>query len=206
VLLSMPGVCRAGTPYLVGSVAAATNALLVEGVGIYHFSTGEIPTLVLAADAPERYVYFGVPVPLTFNNAVPGASYQVVAVFSSDNTRVQTLSLNGTQLGSSFTLPAQSWTNLSWYCGVASSSTLAFVLEKTTGPNAVVSSVKIYSSDPTLLTPPPIDIAFTIPRLSPLPATVAGVSSPRLDLGGTWQFRTAASAGFPSRVERKATE
>ena len=186
------------TPHLVASVAAASNDFWLAGISSYHFSTAEVSTAVLPADAPDRYVYFGSPLSITFTGAVAGARYWIDASFASDNARVETVSLNGSQLGASFALPAQSATNFDWDCGTATTGTFTLSFARVSGANAVVSSLRIHSSDPTPLAPPPTNVASTVPRLSPWPAAVAGVAAPVLDLGGTWQFRTSAPAGFPT--------
>ena len=69
---------------------------------------------------------------------------------------------------------------------------LTLALEHISGPNAVVSDVEILSSNPRplgVVPPPPL----VLPRLSPRPAEVSGVSALSVDLAGTWKFNSAAN-------------
>ena len=73
---------------------------------------------------------------------------------------------------------------------------LVLVIEHVAGFNGgVISDVEILSTDPKPLGPIPVS-PLVIPRLSPRPFAVAGVSDVFVDLAGTWRFNPAPQARF----------
>ena len=85
---------------------------------------------------------------------------------------------------------------------------MRLVLEKVEGANAVVSAIKVYSTNPKKLKAEKgrkvakiIDYStFPVPTpiYAPFPKSVSGVAKPVMSLNGTWKFNTAPSGSFPT--------
>ena len=87
---------------------------------------------------------------------------------------------------------------------------LHLIFDKLEGANAVVSHIRIYSSNPKKLTAgkgPVTDANFDYdavpvpqPVYTPYPATVSGVKNERMTLNGKWDFNPAPSKNFPKNT------
>ncbi len=165
-----------------------------------HLLSGDSYTFPdLGADL-DATVAFGQEVLFGYDGLVPGARYRARVVFVSDGLRVQNLLAGekllkdrielkaGEAIIETIDLPAESFAN----------GRLFVRSQKIEGPNAVVASIEILSTDPTSLDPlpePPVP-DFVLPRLSPRPRSVNGVAAPHLSLNGTWRFHPDPPAGF----------
>ena len=148
-------------------------------------------------DEAVRNAHYGDPVKFGYTGLKPSAAYKIKLRFFSDAPREMRITTGTTELLKSvevekgivverqIDVPAAAY----------ASGGLSLVIERIKGPNAVVSDVEVLSSDQALLgsVPPP---TVAMPRLSPRPITVAGVSKTSVDLAGSWRFNPAPSAGF----------
>ncbi|MCK5834328.1 MAG: glycoside hydrolase family 2 [Lentisphaeria bacterium] len=85
---------------------------------------------------------------------------------------------------------------------------MRLVFEKVEGSNAVISGIKVYSSNPkNLKTEKGLEVAAPVdysefsvpaPMYAPFPKSVAGVVKPLMTLNGDWQFNVAPNKDFPS--------
>lgn len=177
--------------------AAGRNQPAVVSGSRYVYSAVEVPAESVPIGARERTVLFGNTVRLRFLGLDPAASYRIHGVFLSDSdTRVMRLQAGPAVLESSLPLPADVVLHRSWDLPTHAyaNGELEVRLIRLEGPNAVVSALEVWSTDPTpLATPKPLSevlagIHLPRPRLTPVPAAVAGVSSPVLSLDGEWRF------------------
>ena len=160
---------------------------------------------------------FGECVRFAYKGLQQGAVYQARLTFFADQKRTMRVMAGSMILGEAtaengkvttqvFDIPA---------AAIARDEVL-LTIEKTSGPNAVVSEVEILSENPAALgavEPDKITLpgAFTIDQVQPLrpiPIAVDGVKSPTLDLAGIWKFNPAPDlsriAEFKSQAARWA--
>jgi beta-galactosidase len=163
----------------------------------YRYSTREIPAQTLAADAPERRVLFCSTMEFRFTGVKPEAKYQLRASFLSDSgERVEQIEAGAVTLAERLVLPKHQILSRTWEvpAGAVTGGDLTLGITALAGANAVVSSLEIWSTDPTPLKSPPsvaeklAQIAVPMPRLSPRPAGVAGLAGALLSLNGRWKF------------------
>ena len=178
----------------------------------YRYSLEEIPAAALPAGAPARAVLFGSTLEFRFAGVQPQAQYQVRANFLSDSdTREEQVEAGDAPLEPRLVLPRNQVLSKSWPvpASALAGGELAVKLTALAGANAVVSALEIWSTDATpLKSPPPLadtvaQMPLPLPRLSPLPVRVAGVSKPTILLNGTWKFNPVAP-GLPGSVTSAA--
>ena len=208
---------------------AGTPSFIEVPVAIYKMTTAALPASpTLPANASARTVFWNeAPLTLTFWPVDAGAFYELELEFLDDGVegqgRVESITM-------AWRLPAVagSPTAVTAGCAIelglplnrtagvvryelprtavevlqrnASVSTLTLQIAKTRGPNTVLSSARLFSSNAAapMLTPralppiAPLPLPSKLPpRLSPRPSAVAGVDDPILSLNGVWTFDTA---------------
>ena len=157
-----------------------------------HLLSGDNYTFPgLSADL-DATVAFGEEVVFGYDGLVPDARYHARIVFVSDGHRVQSLFAGenllkdrielkaGESVVETIDLPAETFAK----------GRLFVRTQKLEGPNAVVASIEILSTDAKMLAPlpePPVP-DYVLPRLSPCPDSVEGTATPHLYLNGTWRF------------------
>jgi hypothetical protein len=185
--------------------AKADDLTKVAGAAEYGYSTAEIPVSALPADSGERKVVYGGQLALAWRGMVPGAHYKIKAAFLSDSdSRALRLEVNGRVLVENLSLPNGRVLEQEWPVPAAAlaGGDLVIRISRITGANAVLSRLEVLSDQPSrLAAPPPLaevlgKMVVPPPRLSPRPATVAGVKTPMLSLSGTWKFNPAPPDGF----------
>jgi hypothetical protein len=185
--------------------AKADDLAKVAGAAEYVYSPAEIPVSALPADSRERTVIYGGQLALAWRGVVPGAHYKIKAAFLSDSdSRALRLEVNGRALAENFSLPNGRVLQREWPVPAAAlaDGDLAIRISRITGANAVLSRLEVWSDQASpLAAPPPLaevlgKMVVPEPRLSPRPATVAGVKTPMLSLSGTWRFNPAPPEGF----------
>lgn len=185
--------------------------LLLWGTDEYHrvaLDEAERPHLLSGseyryADAPEgvnAVVAFGQQVVFGYDGLDPKAAYRMRITFVSDGPRVQNLFAGETLLAEKLKLDryAPYATALEIPAKAYAEGRLIVRIERVEGPNAVVSSIEILSTNPEPLAPLPEPEApdYAMPRLTPAPDRVFLVMEPRLDLTGTWRFHPDPPARF----------
>lgn len=140
----------------------------------------------------------------------PTSSFAVNLTFLDDAVsydRVEALVVGNASIAPRIALPPKEILVQQWVIGPGAvtilpngKAGLAFSLNALAGPNAVLSGFVLFSSNPNdpPITPPQQPVpSHALPRLTPRPSLIAGVSDPlTLDLMGTWQFDPAPSAAF----------
>jgi beta-galactosidase len=121
----------------------------------------------------------------------PKAKYKVKLRFFSDSPREERVLAGGAVVLDSVKLEAGKVAEreIELPAAAFAGGSLTLVVERISGPNAVVSEVEVLSTDPQQLQPIPLPEP-PLPLLTPRP--VAGI----MELGGTWKFAPAATAGF----------
>ncbi|MBI5834217.1 MAG: glycoside hydrolase family 2 [Armatimonadetes bacterium] len=182
--------------------AGAGQAVFLQTGERYRFSPAEI------AELPEalRTVAFGEQVVYGFGGLKPTAAYRLRLGLASELVREQRIKAGSAVLAGRLRLePGRSaveeWTlPPSGYAD----GRLTVTIERLTGPNAVVGTIEVLSTDAKPLAPIPpqppeplltlarrtavqAELPRLTPRLSPRPADV-------VSLNGTWQFRPEAGA------------
>jgi hypothetical protein len=208
---AQPGEPGAHATIVTWSRVAAVDAHAADGGGFatgastYRFDERAVPVSALAADARERALLFGERLAFRFDALEPGASYEARASFLSDcDARVEALSANGAALEPRLALPNGVVVRRAWRVEPDADGRLVLSLERVAGPNAVVSALEIWSSDPRPLRAPPSleerssAVEFPAPRLTPRPLAVAGIAKPRLSLDGAWRFAPVAPESLGS--------
>jgi beta-galactosidase len=171
---------------------------------VYHIPTDAVPASpAVPADSPARDLVFGAPLTFTVGPVNPASSFQVSMTFLDDAVsyhRRMALTIGSTTIAPAFTLPAQTIYTATYNVSSSTVSpqghTLTFTLTASAGPNAILSSFTLYSSnpsDPALHPPQPPAPTHDLPRLTPTPATVQGTDTPTLPLMGTWAFNPSPS-------------
>lgn len=168
-----------------------------------HLIDGENYTFKGAGGATpaQLSVVFGNTVTFAYNGLRQGATYQAKLTFFADGNRTMKVRAGSAVLGEitvkknqvvskTFDIPASA----------IGRDEMMLVIERISGPNAVVSEVEILSDAPGALGAMAseksealfgnFDMA-KIQLLRPTPTSVDGVKSPLLDLGGTWKFNPA---------------
>lgn len=145
-----------------------------------------------------RTVAFGTRIEFGYRGLNPQAAYQAKLRFFSDGQREVRVKAGTRTLLNSVIIevgkPVEREMDLP--PAAFATGTLALVIEHISGFNGgVVSDVEILSTDPKPLEAIPVP-ALVIPRLSPQPVKVAGVSDVFVDLGGVWRFHPAPPVNF----------
>ena len=143
-----------------------------------------------------RTCVFGSRIEFGYAGLTPQASYRAKLTFFADADRTMRVKAGDATLGE---MKAENGRTTSCEYAIPAaayaSGTLSLMLERLSGPNAVVSEVEILSDAPATLAAIP-EPPFSLPRLSPRPKAVSGCARPKLDLGGVWRFHPAPASGF----------
>ena len=201
--------CRADYENLVTEEYAASQQYpsWFDNLSDYKMPDAPMPAGVpvspsVPADAPARDMVFGSPLSFTVFPVNPSSAFGVELTFLDDGSgggRVESLA---NALSPAWTLPAGAIyvvrVNLS-ASAVSPSGVLALDFSVTRGPNAILSSFRLFSSnasDPPIRPPAPRLPSHDLPRLTPRPPTVNGVNQTILPLMGTWSFDPAPTAAL----------
>lgn len=185
--------------YRVAVDSAANNWPHLAAGDEYNYPETAVPLSVVGALDPLRRVAFGNPLSFHFAGLQPGARYRLRLSFLSDsNDRTLRISCGGTVLQESLKLPAARFVTIDLELPQQAYRQGAFDLRiaALTGPNAVASTVEVWSTSPTALAGLEPVALPGVPRLTPLPAAVNGLKVGRLDLNGLWQFRPAPATDW----------
>lgn len=167
----------------------------------YHYNASQMPEAALPAEASERSLLCGPRLAFCFEGAKTGAQYQVRAVFlSDDGTRTQRIAVGDAILEKRLALPLRQVLSKAWDvpAGAIAQGELDLEMVCLSGPNAVVSSLELWSTDPAPLQDPlPLaerlaHLSVPAPRLSPRPLEVVGTAVPVRSLNGEWRFAPLA--------------
>jgi len=168
---------------------------LVEADGPWRFDNPG------TSDEALRTAVFGKRIELGYLGLNPRAAYTARLRFFSDGLReVRVKAGNKSVLASvimekgkpverKISLPPETY----------ATGKLILVIEQVRGSNAVISDIEVLSTDPATLAPisvPPLSVTPIIPRLSPRPASVDGLSTVAVDLAGTWRFNPMPQTDF----------
>jgi len=150
------------------------------------------------SDETLRTVAFGSRIEFGYRGLNPQAMYKVKLRFFSDSRREVRVKAGTSTLLDLVTIetgqPVEREIDLP--PAAFASGVLTLLIEHVSGFNGgVVSDVEILSTDPKSLEAIPV-LALAVPRLSPRPVSVAGVSDAFVDLGGDWRFNPAPQANF----------
>lgn len=179
----------------------------------YHFSSSELPPALVPVDAPARSVAFGDLVQFRFLGLKSAARYQLRATFLSDSAlRAEKVEAGAVTLEPRLALPRGQVVTRTWDVPPAAieHGELSIKISRLAGPNAVISSLEVWSTDPAPLQAPPAltdqlaalpGVAVPLPRLSPLPDLGSVDFSKRgslniISLNGAWRFNPAPPADF----------
>ena len=167
----------------------------------YRYPEADIPVGIVGAEEPARTVVHGESVQFEFHGLDKKADYKLRVVYLSDSDdRVQRMAVDKRVLQDRVELPKslvvthrQVLPKETYEDGVV---TLEF--SRIDGPNAVVSLIEIWSTNPKRLTSI-YDWAdlFEIPTLTPRPVSLGqATASTRVDLNGLWRFNPAPKETF----------
>jgi beta-galactosidase len=190
------------TRVAVVDVHAPAGGGFASGSTPYRYTEKDLPAADFPAGGPERDLLFGTELSFRFTALNPAARYELRARFLSDGgDRAQQILINDAVVEERLVLPRAQVVEKVWPAGVDGGQSLALTIRKLDGPNAVLSGLEVWSSDPTALQAPPglaealRATPVEIPALTPRP--VEGVRS----LDGTWRFSAEPAAGFESLEE-----
>ena len=136
------------------------------------------------------------------------AKYKMELIFYVDAERVMRLSADGNEICSPITVPAHKRVKKVIELPLKSYaySQLVLILEATKGPNAVLSEIKIYSTNPQKLVAfegsrkealkqvkayavnKDVDVEKVIPEYAPVPSSLKGAFASKVSLNGVWEF------------------
>lgn len=160
---------------------------------------------------------YGGTVIYAFNDLDIHADYQLEVVYLADSDREQQIVADGNVIHGPVKLQAGKEQKyiIDLPKKAFAYSQLVLVFEEVgNGPNAIVSEVNLYSSNPKKAKPfegkdkeelyntqtytldTNIDIEKFIPTYAPIPASVTGTYNPKMSLNGTWLFNPRPSADF----------
>ena len=190
----------AGYANVIASQAAASQSgpSWFDGLSLWHVPEAAVPASpAVPADAPARDMVFGAGgFAFTVSPVNPASSFAVALEFLDDGGgRVQALAVGGVPVAPRFALPQKTIfrTNFSIPAAAVKAGALAFEFSSLAGPNAILSSFSLSSSNPS--DPPVAPVAppgppRALPRLTPRPTAVdgAGAAPPIVDLNGAYDF------------------
>ena len=193
----------------------ATNNCGVEGAQPFLVKGGNY-TYPNRYDAiPEAHTCnFGADLIYAFDNIDIHADYKMDLLFLADAARVIQLKADGNLVCEAITLPAGKEVRKTIQLPRKSYAygQLVLVFEVLSGANAVVSEIKIASTNKQKLTPfskekkqalikaqeyvvdTDVDVEAHLPRYTPNPSMVSDVSTPTISLNGTWEFSEKAGS------------
>jgi len=167
-----------------------------------HLLSGDNYTYPGLKEDLDATVAFGNEVSFGYVGLDKEARYRVRIVFVSDGPRVQNLLVNDELLLERIELQkdAAVTETIDLPPRVYEKGEIAVRTQRLEGPNAVVASIEILSTDTAPLSsyPEPPVPDYVLPRLSPRPAAVTGTGNAVLDLTGTWRFHPDPPSGFES--------
>jgi beta-galactosidase len=187
-----------------------TAASWFDGLATWVVTDDAVPPSPAApSGAPARTMVFGNPLEFAVGPVNPASSFQVALTFLDDGgDRVQTLNVGSSSVSppGGFALPPKTITTVRWAINASACTPrgdgrfqLAFSFARLQGPNAILSSFVLYSSNASDAPVAPVAPAVpshALPRLTPRPLAVAGAAAVSVDLLGTWQFDAAPPAGL----------
>ena len=152
-----------------------------------------------ATDEAVRNAFFGESVKFAYSGLKAAASYKIKLRFFSDALREMQITAGTTELLKSVEVEKGRVVERETIIPPAAyaSGGLSLAIERIKGPNAVVSDVEVWSTDPSPLGESPSP-TVAMPRLSSRPVTVCGVSEVSVNLAGSWRFNPAPPLGFES--------
>jgi beta-galactosidase len=200
----------AGFTNAIAQQAAASQASpsWFDGLETWHVPTSAVPdSPAVPASSPARDMVFGAPLTFSVFPVNPASDFAVDLVFLDDGgNRVQSLAVGSQTISPSFALPPMKIYEVLWNISKTAVTPfgngqygLTFTFQSLKGPNAILSSFVLYSSnpaDPAIQPPAPKIPTHNLPRLTPRPLAVQGTSQVSMDLMGTWLFDPAPSESF----------
>jgi len=178
---------------------ANADSYLTEG-SPYTYSAKDLPVSdEVAADSGLRTVAFGKTVVFEFSGMSAESAYRIRAVFLSDSAdRSMCVKAGENLLEAELKLPISKVLKCEWNVPPTAyaDGSLCFSLERLSGPNAVISSVEIFSDNPAKLRVKPGPADQEIPQLTSFPLSVPGGDDLRVYLNGIWQFSVNPEVGF----------
>ena len=154
------------------------------------------------------------------------ADYQLEVVYLSDSERRQRIVADGNEVQSPVVLEKgkEQRYRIDLPKKAFAYGQLVLVFEVLKGPNALVSELNLYSSNPKKPVPfegdqklalshaqsyqvdTTVNAEEHLPVYTAIPYSVPGVYDPVLSLNGTWQFNPSPEAGFQNRGWRMASD
>ncbi len=189
-------------PHVVLAVDAATQprSPFVKTRATYRFTEDGIAPGEVAAEAPERIVWFGEVVRLLLAGIESDAEYEIEMAFLSDSPdRAVGVLVNGETLIERLEIPQAQVLRrvVSLPAELVQDGRVEIRIERLAGPNAVLSSLRLLSSKPAQASPvAPKPILVETPRLTPIPSAADGGEAPVISLNGRWRFNPAPAADF----------
>lgn len=177
---------------------------LVEGKSYRFDAAAGIPKSALSCTFGEKVIY-------VFEGMDIEADYSLHLTFYmplSDTKRVMTLKSDTRDLGTIVLEPGQLLEKEITLPGFAYAyGKLQLVIKKEEGTNALISGIKVYSSNPKKLTTEQAaavvstfdydTVPVPAPTYAPFPDCTRGVASPVMNLSGEWQFNPEPKKEFP---------
>ncbi len=156
---------------------------------------------VVGKDASARTVAFGEVITLSFEGLKTDQTYVLVLSFLSDDiTRAQSIHVGDTVLEEKLALPKAEVIRRVYKLdkSVYTDGKVEVTVKKLAGPNAVVSSLDVYSSDPTPLKETALAPDVTIEDIGLSMPSVDRKGNPvdTLSLNGTWEFNPSPPTEF----------
>lgn len=153
------------------------------------------------SDEALRTVVFGKRIEFVYRGMDPRATYKTKLRFFSDGKRESCIRIANVTATETVFLEKGNVVEREIEIPPAAyaTGTLVVTIERVGGSNAIVSDIEILSTTPGTLEAtfvPDVNEPLSLPRLSPRPVRVGGVSVGAVDLAGAWQFNPAPSAEF----------
>lgn len=166
-----------------------------------------------------RTCNFGGTVIYAFDRMDIQADYQLEVVYLADSERSQRIIADGNEVQSPVILEKgkEQRYRINLPKKAFAYGQLVLVFEALKGPNAIVSELNLYSSNPQKPIPfegdrklaleqtqsytvdTTVNVEEHLPLYTPVPRNVPGVYNPVLSLNGTWQFNPSPEEGFQTR-------
>jgi hypothetical protein len=154
---------------------------------LYRFNEAAVALDVLPANDPARTVAYGERVQYNCCGLDPKAAYRLKLTFVSDGEREQKIKINGEKIEGNVVLQKGKVLvrELDVPQKAADSGELELLIEKVSGPNAVLAGIELLSTVKGLGI---LDPDWKPPYLAPVDQAVPGVEQPVRSLNGTWKF------------------
>lgn len=177
---------------------------------------GENYTMPVNGSEKARTCNFGGTVIYAFDKMDIQASYQMEVVYLADSERKQQIIADGNNVQSPIVLEKgkEQRYRIDLPKKAYAYGQLVLIFDVLSGPNAIVSELNIYSSNPRKLVPfegeqkealwntqtyavdTTVNVEKVLPVYSAIPQSVPGVYQPKLSLNGTWKFNPAPENKF----------